>query len=159
MIIILRNKSFSKSDPKPKLKERNGNPEIALGTLAISSTPIGIISGNNLAKEKISNKINKEVLDRIDEIGNRAKRGDKRAMEAMLRMNDPEVISGLSNLSSNNPRLRKAIRKGRIIGAAIPLITGGALIAKGISKNKKYNKSKKQYDKDIKAWRERNKKN
>lgn len=74
MIIILRNKSFSKSDPKPKLKERNGNPEIALGTLAISSTPIGIISGNDLAKEKISNKINKEVLDRIDEIGNRAKR-------------------------------------------------------------------------------------
>lgn len=157
MIIILRNKSFSKSDPKPKLKERN--PEIALGTLAISSTPIGIISGNDLAKEKISNKINKEVLDRIDEIGNRAKRGDKRAMEAMLRMNDPEVISGLSNLSSNNPRLRKAIRKGRIIGAAIPLITGGALITKGISKNKKYNKAKKQYDKDIKAWRERNKKN
>lgn len=79
-------------------------------------------------------------------------------MEAMLRINDPEVISGLSNLNSNNPRLRKAIRKGRIIGAAIPLITGGALIAKGISKNKKYNKSKKQYDKDIKAWRERNKK-
>ena len=155
-MIILRNKSFSKSDPKPKLKERNGNPEIALGTLAISSTPIGIINGNDLAKEKISNKINKEVLDRIDEIGNRAKRGDKRAM---LRMNDPEIISGLSNLSSNNPRLRKAVRKGRIIGAAIPLITGGALITRGISKNKKYKKAKKQYNKDIKAWRERNKKN
>ena len=105
MIIILRNKSFSKSDPKPKLKERNGNPEIALGTLAISSTPIGIINGNDLAKEKISNKINKEVLDRIDEIGNRAKRGDKRAMEAMLRMNDPEIIlknePNIPNICSN----------------------------------------------------------
>lgn len=156
-MIILRNKSFSKSDPKPKLKERNGNPEIALGTLAISSTPIGIISGNDLAKEKVSNKIKKEVLDRIDEIGNRAKKGDKKAMEAMLKMNDPEIISRLSNSISNNPRLKKAIRKGRIIGAAIPLITGGALITKGISKNKKYNKAKKQYNKDIKAWRERNK--
>lgn len=157
-MIILRDKSFSKDDPKPKLKERNGNPELALAAVSLSSTPLGMTIGKEVSRASTVNKIKGEVMNRLDEINQRALKGDKKAIDAVRKLSDPEAMSQLVNKTFDNPRVRKAMKKGRIIGASIPLLAGGTLIAKGYNKDKKYKEAKKQYDKDIKAWRERNKK-
>ena len=97
-------------------------------------------------------------MNRLDEIQDKAVKGDKKSLQALSKLNEPGAMEQLVEKTINNPRVKKAAKKGAMIGAAVPLIAGGALIAKGIHKNKKYKKAKEQYDKDIKAWRERNKK-
>lgn len=135
-------------------------PEQVLGTtLAIPTTILGANLGGSIARNKTTEKIKKEVFNRLDEIKDRAVKGDKKAEDFLLhKLKNPKVFNKLIDLTYDNPRLNKAVKKGMIIGASIPLAINGSLVASGIYNNKKHNIAKEQYLKDLKAWKERNNK-
>lgn len=159
--MLIKRKLFSdNNDPKPKRKYKGGNgiPEIALGSASLPLIPGFSDEMESKLRNKEVMKVKDEVSKRITELGERSARGDKKAAKAVFTLaHDPAAMEKLVGKTFDNPRVRKAAIKGKIIGAMIPLVASSALVARGVYKSNKFDKSEKQYKKDLKAWRERNK--
>lgn len=163
-MIILRNKDFSKSnndDPKPKMKKTGGNgkPELFFGGFSVPMYKLTSEMMGDKLRDKEVKKVKGEVSKRLGELAERAAKGDEKAAKAVFTLgNNSVAMNELVSKTFDNPRVRKAARKGKLIGAAIPLTVGGALIARGVHKSKKFEKARNEYKKELKDWKERNKK-
>lgn len=136
---ILRQKSFSKHEKKPKDPSKIG---YLVQGASLSYT--GGKIGKNLAEEISKHNQLKEVMERVrTDLPKRASSGDQKAAEMLSNVSSRprSFVREISKITSESPRTVKAGKTGKIVGIAVPATLTSASY---IRKKKRYEDYKKK---------------